>query len=367
MKRSLVIAVVLALVVVGWIASGQMGHSDNAPVVQKPPANLEASTHIASVRVRAQSAVPYRVDVVLRGSTEAIRKVNVKAEAYGRVVELNSEKGHSVKSGDIIVRLSPEERPAMLEEARALYEQRRIEYEAARKLSKKGFRAETQLAASKADLQAADAAVKRAKVALENIVIRAPFDGFVDDRMVEIGDFIDKGDPITKVVDLDPILVVTQINERAIKQLSVGEPGYARLITGDNVEGKIRFISTVADPQTRTFRVEIEVPNPDRKIPDGLSADVRLPLEEINAHLVSPAILSLTDEGEVGVKIVTSENLVKFVPATIVANGASGVWLTGLPEAVALITVGQEFVTDGQKVNPIDEATLEPIEIGSNS
>lgn len=367
MKRSYLIASLLGLAAVGWIASGQIGHSDNAPMVQKPPANLEASKTIASVRVRAQTATPYRIDVALRGSTEAVRKVNVKAETFGRVVELNAEKGGSIASGDVLVRLSPEERPAMLEEARALYEQRRIEYEAARKLSKKGFRAETQLAASKADLEAADAAVKRAKVALENIVIRAPFDGFVDERMVEIGDFIDKGDPITKVVDLDPILIVTQINERSIKQLSVGEPGYARLITGDEVQGKIRFISAVADPQTRTFRVEIEVPNTDRKIPDGLSADVRLPLKEIPAHLVSPAILSLTDSGEVGVKVVNKNNIVTFMPATIVANGATGVWLSGLPEAVTLITVGQEFVTDGQEVTPIDEETLEPIEIGSNS
>ena len=367
MKRSFVIAAVLALAVVGWVASGQIGHSDNAPLVQKPPADLEPTTKIASVRVRTQSSVPYRVDVVLRGSTEAVRKVDVKAEAYGRVVELNSEKGSSVKSGDVIVRLSPEERPSLLEEARALYEQRRIEYEAAQKLSKKGFRAETQLAAAKADLEAADAAVKRAKVGLENIIVRAPFDGFVDDRMVEIGDFIDRGDPITKVVDLDPILVVTQVNERSIKRLAVGESGYARLITGDEVEGKIRFISTVADPQTRTFRVEIEVPNPNHQIPDGISADVRLPLEEISAHLVSPAILSLTDDGDVGVKVVTEDNLVRFVPATIVANGSTGVWLTGLPESVTLITVGQEFVTDGQQVTPIDEETLKPIEIGSNS
>ncbi len=367
MKRSIVIASLLGLAAVGWIASGQIGHSDSGPEVQKPPANLEASANVASVRVRKQTATPYRVDVVLRGSTEAVRKVNVKAETFGRVVELNAQRGGSVESGEVMVRLSPEERPAMLDEARALYEQRRIEYEAARKLSKKGFRAETQLAASKADLEAAGAAVQRAKVALENIVIRAPFDGFVDERMVEIGDFIDKGDPITKVVDLDPILIVTQINERSIKQLSVGEPGYARLITGDEVEGKIRFVSAVADPQTRTFRVEIEVPNPDLKIPDGLSADVRLPLQEISAHLVSPAILSLTDSGEVGVKVVDKDNLVTFIPASIVANGATGVWLSGLPDEITLITVGQEFVTDGQEVLPIDEETLEPIEIGSNS
>lgn len=367
MKRSIVIASLLGLAAVGWIASGQIGHSDSGPVAQKPPANLENGTNTASVRVREQTATPYRVDVILRGSTEAVRKVDVRAETFGRVVELNAKKGGSVESGEVLVRLSPEERPAMLEEARALYEQRRIEYEAARKLSKKGFRAETQLAASKADLEAADAAVKRAKVALENIVIRAPFDGFVDERMVEIGDFIDKSDPIVKVVDLDPILIVTQVNERSIKQLSVGKPGYARLITGDEVEGRIRFVSAVADPQTRTFRVEIEVPNQDRKVPDGLSADVRLPLEEISAHLVSPAILTLTDEGDVGVKVVDENNVVTFIPASIVANDASGVWLSGLPETITLITVGQEFVRDGQEVLPVDEETLEPMKIGSRS
>lgn len=366
MKRSLVIAVVLAVAVAGWIASGQMG-GGNEPAVQKPPANLEASEVTASVRVRKQTSVPYRVDAVLRGTTEAVRTVNVKAETYGRVVELNAAKGLAVAAGDVIVRLSPESRPAQLEESRALHEQRQIEYDAALKLAKKGFRAETQVAAANAELEAAGAAVKSASVALSNIVIKAPFDGLIDDRMVEIGDFVDKGDPIAQVVDLDPILIVTQINEQTIKQVAVGKPGYARLITGDEVEGRIRFISSIADPQTRTFRVEIEVPNPERAIPDGISADVSLPLENIMAHLVSPAILSLTDDGVIGVKIVRDNNSVAFVPVTIVANGATGVWLTGLPDAITLITVGQEFVTDGQSVIPIDENTLKPLETGSNS
>ncbi len=88
--------------------------------------------------------------MILRGHTEAIRKVDVKAETYGRVIELKVEKGDRVEKGAVLARLSPEDRPARLAEAKALRDQRKIEYQASDRLSKKGYRAETQLAGAKA-------------------------------------------------------------------------------------------------------------------------------------------------------------------------------------------------------------------------
>lgn len=361
MKRSLIIAALLAIGVTGWIASGQLADGGSTPASRKPPAALDAGAQMPSVRVRRQKAEIRTAQIVLRGRTEAERMVEVRAETHGRITALPAEEGAGVSSGQVIARLAPEERPAMLQEAKALREQRRVEYEAARRLAKKGFRAETQLAGSKAALEASEAAVTRAQVELENIKIAAPFDGRLDLRMAEIGDYVKEGDRIARVIDLDPILVVGQVSERDIGMLKAGGVGRARLITGREVEGQIRFIGAVADPVTRTFRVELDVANPAGEIPDGVTAEVTFTLATSWAHRVSPAILTLTDGGVIGVKALDADNTVVFHPVDILENGLDGIWVDGLPKEVVLITVGQEFVTVGQEVTPIDEGTLQPM------
>jgi multidrug efflux system membrane fusion protein len=133
-------------------------------------------------------------------------------------------------------------------------------------------------------------------------------------------------------------------------------PGTARLVTGESVAGKVRFVGSSADAKTRTFRVELEVPNPGRSIVQGASAELHLPVADLPAHRVSPAILTLAENGDVGVKTVGPGNTVEFHAVTIVATEADGVWLAGLPPSVTFITVGQDFVTAGQKVEPVPES-----------
>ncbi len=357
-KGSYIAAAVAALAVAGWVLSGQLDGDDRRAQAQKPPAELESSERLTQVRVRTQEAEPYTAEVVLRGRTEALRTVDIKAETYGQIEELKIKRGDYVTRGQVIVQLDPESRPAVLREAKALREQRRLEYEAASRLKEKGFRAETQYAAARAALDAAEAVVQRAEVDLANTAIRAPFEGILDERMVELGDFVEQGDSIVRVVDLDPILVVGEVNERDIDRIGVGTIGQARLITGTEIAGRVRFIASMANAQTRTFRVELEVPNPDGAIPDGVSAELSLPLDEVMAHLVSPAILTLNDKGVVGVMTLEGEDRVRFRPVELIDSTPEGLWLGGLPDRVTFITVGQEFVKDGQKVKPVDERSL---------
>jgi len=361
MKRSYVIAGLLALATVAWLGSGQLDDGKEPLTSRKPPVDLTRTETVPAVRVRDQTAMPRVSEVLLRGQTEAFRKVEVKAETAGRVVELPLAEGARVAQGQVIARLSPDERPAALAEAKALLEQRRIEYEAARRLSEKGFRAETQLAASKAALEAAAAAVAQAEVAIDNLTIRAPFDGILSERVAEQGDYLDRADPVARVVDLDPVLAVADISERDVARVALGRDAQVRLITGDLVPGTVRYIAREADPVTRTFRIEVELANPDAAVPDGATAEIRIPLETVLAHRVSPAILTLTDEGQIGVKILGPDNTVAFRPVKILSDDAEGVWIGGLPERVTLITVGQEFVTEGQTVRPIDERSLTPV------
>ena len=360
MKRSLVIAVFLALAAAAWIGSGQIGASNQPKVGEKPPADLSAAEAAPAVRVRVSQAEARTSRIALRGRTEADRKINIRSETQGRIAELNLEKGQHVSAGEVLAQIDPDERPARLAEAKSLREQRRIEHDAATRLNKKGFRAETQVAAAQAALDAAEAAVKVAQMALRETTIKAPFDGLVVDRYVEIGDYVEGGDQIARVIDLDPLLVVAQVSERDAGHIEEGALAQAQLITGQQVEGIISYISSEADAETRTFRVELEVANEGGLLADGVSAEVSLPLRQTVAHRVSPAILTLSDSGGIGVKLLGAENQVVFAPVKIIDEAPEGIWITGLPEHAVLITVGQEFVTEGQQVQPIDETTLTP-------
>lgn len=362
MKRSYLIAGLLAVAAGAWIVSGQLDGSEGDAPARKPPVDLTASERVPSVRVRAFTAEPFVDQLVLRGRSQAERKIELSAEVNGRLAEMLVEEGEAVREGAVVARIEEKDRAALLGEAKALREQRRIEYEAARKLSAKGYRATTQVAAAKAAYEAAKAAVATAEIALAQTTIVAPFDGVVSTQLAEIGTYLDVGDPILRLVDLDPIVITAQASERDAAHIERDSPARATLITGQAVEGHVRFISPEADEATRTFNVEIEVPNPERALADGVTAEVTVPLREVTAHRLPPSILTLRDDGAIGVIAVTPDATASFEPVTILTEDARGLWVDGLPRVVTLITVGQEFVTVGQSVRPIDEQTLAPAE-----
>jgi multidrug efflux system membrane fusion protein len=155
------------------------------------------------------------------------------------------------------------------------------------------------------------------------------------------------------VVDLDPVLAVGSVSERQIGGLQNGESATVTLIDGSSHAGIIRFIAPVADPQTRTYRVELEIENVDYGIRDGITAKIDFPLGEARAHFVSPSALTLNDAGVVGVRTVDENDTVHFKPVEILADETQGVWINGLPEKVRLIVVGQEFVGEGERVTPV--------------
>ncbi|MDH3663837.1 MAG: efflux RND transporter periplasmic adaptor subunit, partial [Alphaproteobacteria bacterium] len=261
--------------------------------------------------------------------------------------------GALVNRGDMLLKLDPRDREVQKLKVEALLRQRRIELQAAKKLGEKGFQAETNVVFAEANFAAAEAALKRAELALDHTVINAPFAGILDRRHVEIGDYVDIGDPVARVLDRDPYLVTGDVTETQVGKLETGMNGQIRLATGDKVEGVLRYIASQADEQTRTFEIELEVPNPNGRLTAGISAEIRLSLERIPAHRVSPSVLTLADDGALGVKTVDDRDVVVFLPVNIAKADQNHVWLTGLPKEVRLITVGQGFVSDGAKVRPV--------------
>jgi multidrug efflux system membrane fusion protein len=356
--RSWFISAGIAVLVSVWLASGQIG--DGAS--EKPPAeNIEheAPAQQSAVRVRTQAAEEIMRTIVVNGQTAPARVVDIAAETDGRVEYIGVRRGANVDRNAVIVRLDRRDRKARLAQAEATVRQREVEYQGRQKLKGESYVSEAQLQEAVAQLESAKAELKRAQLDLEYMTIRAPFNGALQERHVEVGDFVTAGDPVARFVDNRKIVVTANVSEFDAGYVQTGQTAEARLATGENVKGTIRYVAPVADEATRTFTVELEVDNRDGSLRAGGTAELRVPAERVLAHRISPSLLTLDDAGNIGVKIINGDGEVEFVAADVALSTNEGVWVAGLPDLATIITVGQGFVVPGTTVNAVPEGDVE--------
>jgi multidrug efflux system membrane fusion protein len=341
-------AVVILMLVVVWIGSGVFGGHQG----QTAQNALAKTSDVSRVQVKTLIASPRDAMLTVRGRTQALHWVDTRAQVDGIVRAIHFEKGDRVKAGDVLCELMVNDRGAKLDQARALVSERQKEWDAADNLLKQGATSATAAKQAMAALEAARADERTQEIELENTRIRAPFGGYVDDRYVNAGDYMRVGDKCELVIAPEPFLAVGAVSEQDVGKLKIGAAASATLVTGENVEGKVYFVATKADAMTRTFRVEVELPNSNARLRDGVSADIHIPVKQVQAMNISPGILVLNDSGVVGVRTVDN-GIVHFKPVNIVSDGPDGMWVSGLPNATTVITVGQEFVAEGSRVKAI--------------
>ena len=297
--------------------------------------------------VQASRAEITQSTVALRGQTEAFRRVAVQAETSGRVISEPLRRGTRVATGDTLCQLDPGTRPAQLDEAEARLAEAEISNTAAARLAEGGFGSETRAAGALATLSAARAAVAAARTELERLTIAAPFGGVLDTDTAELGSLMQPGTLCATILQLDPMRIVGFVPETRLAAVRLGASAQARLADGRTVTGDVTFLSSAADPATRTFRVEVTVPNPDLSLRDGQSTDIAIAADGIAAHRIPSSALTLDDEGTMGVRIADADDIARFVPVRLLRDTADGVLVTGLPDDTRIIIVGQEFVTEG--------------------
>jgi multidrug efflux system membrane fusion protein len=312
------------------------------------------------VQVDAREAQNIQRYITIYGNSNPARTVEMSTEAEGRIETIFARRGDRLNAGDPILKLDMRDRQARVDQAKASVYEHQTRYDGQQSLKKDGYASDSQMAETLAKLEAARAEYTRAKLDLANMTIRAPFSGTLQDRTVEIGDFVRAGDTVGTFVDNTNIIITGSVAERDAGNVKVGDMANATLVTGRNVSGNIRYVSQVAERETRTFVVELEIPNPDGSLPAGVTAEMRISTGEVLAHQMSPALLSLSTDGSLGVNTVDEFGRVQFYPVEIVQSGNDGTWVSGLPKKVQLIVVGQGYVSQGQQVDavpmPLDTA-----------
>jgi len=337
-------AFVILIAVILWVLSGVLfKDSDETEIVNDV-------TEEKTITVRASEFISEDKTYFLtvRGRTEVEKKVMLKPKTSSTIVK-KLDKGSFVRKGQTICTLDPENRSAALDEAVASKTKAQLQYDAIKQLADEGYRSENAVATADAALKGAIARVEMATNELNNTNINAPFDGYIEDVFVEVGDLISPTQPCAKLMQLDPITVTGEVTEKNVELITEDQLVDVKLLDGSNLKGKIDYISKSANPSTRTYKVEALVENREGLIREGLTADMKVPLKNLKAHLIPSYLLSLNDLGDLGIKIV-NENIVRFIDIQIIEDTPDGIWVAGLPDSVTVITVGQEYVMDGQKI-----------------
>ncbi len=355
-RGSYVAAAAIVAACVLWVGSGMVGGGARQPA-QQPEHQADRAVRVGVIDSVAR---PVEARLVLAGTTQAHRSVEIRAETRGRVAEILADKGARVTKGQPIVRLAMDDREARLARAEALFSQRDIEYAAASRLADKDYASRVRVATTRADRESAAAELAAARLDIARTEIKAPFAAVLDTRPVEVGTLLGVDDPVATVVELDPLKIEVEVSENVVARVRPGATAELALPGGARATGTVTYVASVAAAATRTFRVELELPNPERALAAGMTVEVALPLGETMAHAVTPAVLTLSDAGEIGVKSVNHAGVVEFHKAELVREDADAVWLGGLPETLRLITVGQDFVSAGQTVEAAPDTLLAP-------
>ena len=408
MKKSIFIASFILLVVVGWIGSGQFtdvnAQDDTSPSADSSNETVEkvvVEDTGNKVEVKEFNFSQIDQSIELQGQTTHNKKIDVKSETTGNIINIAFKRGDKVSKGEELIKISIENRKELLNSAKKdldrlnkelelneknkinrlsqnkelikLYE---IEFASAKQLIDKGLSSKSKLSLASFNLANArsdqedilitfesqkssiGAQIANVRSQLKNIeldidktVINSPFSGIISDKMIEESEYITPGNIMFTIIDLNPIKIQGYLSEFDVNKVSLGTKAIIENTNGLKKNGTISFISPSAETSTRTFEITIEADNADLSFKSGITTKITIAGSELKAHKIPPSILTLQDDGTVGVKAVNDENIVIFYPTTSVKDTIDGIWVSGLPDKVNLIVTGQEYVAVGESVS----------------
>lgn len=352
-----VAAVIVLVGFAAWVATGEfssVGSAQNEQQAKPEAAAEQPKPTLRTVAVVVPPRVQHARAIRISGKTEADKRATLATRAAGIISELPVEKGDTVKEGDLLLMLDAEEKTAEVETAKALLKQREAEYAAAERLSKSGSASKLSLDNAFSALSTARSQLQAAEAELTRKEVRAPFAGLVDRVGVELGSVVGDHAEVATILALDPVIGKGEVSERDLRYLQLGDEASVQLVNGETVKGTLRYISRDASAQTRTFPVEIAIPNADLKIPAGMTAEITLLADPTDAVVLPRSVATLSNAGDLGIRAVDKDGKVVFFPIDLIDDTQAGLVLAGIPTDARVIVAGQDLVSEGDSVTAVD-------------
>lgn len=353
-----VAAFVVLAVSAAWVLTGEFSSIGSAAqesageprAEQVAPATEKV---LRTVAVITPDFIQHNRIIRISGVTAPDKRTTLATRSAGILGELKVEKGDRVQAGDVVLVLDGAEKQAMLETAKALLDQRRKEADNVERLVKTGIVPTTQMDNARSALASARSQLEAAQAEIDRLTVVAPFSGVIDQVKVEEGSWLPSGEAVAVLLQLDPVVALGEVSEREISHVSVGREADVRLISGDIVSGSVRHVSLEATPGTRTFPIEVAIPNPENRVPSGMTAEIMVKSEAVQAVRLPRSVVTLDPSGNLGLRILKGDGTVGFVPIDLIDDTPDGLILSGVPEDAQIIVAGQDLVSDGETVNAV--------------
>ncbi len=306
------------------------------------------------VQVQSLQAQPTVLTTVAFGELEASRSAAIATQTSGTVSELLVVEGQQVAAGELVMTLANNDRAARLAQAKAALATAQAEYDRAAQLVERQLQPRSVLDSALSAVRAAEAARDSAQLEQDRAKIHAPFAGRIENIRVEQGSALGNNAEVMTLVDQAGFKAIVDVPQQAVFDLRVGADVSVLVAGVRQYTGVLSLIGQRANAQTRTFPVEVTLNGDLQGLREGMTARVEIPTGQAMTHFVSPASLFLNTQGQLGLKTVEADNTVAFYPVEVVKAEGKGVYVSGAPESVALITVGGGFVATGVEVVPVD-------------
>lgn len=346
---SIGLSLFLFIALIVWMATGDVRVAET----DAPEEEQTNEVSLPAVQVERRQARLYQPGLLLQGQIEPAQSVSIAARVSAAVESLNVSLGDQVEAGQVMARLSEDGRQTAVARWQSRLRKLEADLSAARKLLERKLTSQSEILTLQSEVATARAELAEAQLAIDQLTPKAPFAGTVNRKSVDEGDLVQIGSPMFELVQIDRLKAVGQVPQQNVSRVSPGQSVNIETLDGDTLNGKVSFVASAANRETRSFAVEIAIDNPERKRLAGGSATLRIALPEVDAMFLSPAFLSLGDDGRPGVRHVNDNNEVVFSTVRLLSITTDGAWVTGLPSEIRLITRGAGFVSLGQKVRPV--------------
>ena len=304
------------------------------------------------VRVRVVEARDITDTVVLPGRIEPFANIRLSAEKAGRVVELLADKGEAVKAKQVLLKVNDSMWRNTLARAELVSRDAERDYRRWEQLKKTGSVADSDFDAVARAKDLARVALDQARTDVSNCLIRTPVPGVVDDRYVDVGEYVHEGGPVLKVVDIDRVKLILDVPERDVLNVKVGQEVSFSLsaLPGREFAGKVTFVSSAADASSNSFRAEVTTVNNDHAMKGGMIAEAPLARGTRKGVIVLPIAAVMPRKGEHVVFVVESGRAVRRVVIVEPISGHEAVVSSGLESGETVVVEGHRSLQDGLSV-----------------
>tara|TARA_B110000305_G_scaffold228657_1_gene278689 strand:+ start:1933 stop:2820 length:888 start_codon:yes stop_codon:yes gene_type:complete len=269
---------------------------------------LAFSENLFKVKSITSLAKEINRTVNISSTSEAFRKIEIQSEITSKIEKVLKTKGSLVKDNEVIVKLE--------------------EYDSYEKLFNNGLISRNEF---------------------NKIALLTPFEGILLDGHKIEGELITPGSIVYEIIDLSKIKIIGYVNENEINGITTDNTVEVKILN-KNVRGVIDYISPIADYNTKTFEIIVIFDNSDLQVRDGISAELIIYKDKIKVHKISPSVLSLGENGDIGIKVLNKDNEVIFKEIEIIEDTSDYMLISGLDDEENIITIGQQYVSSGDKV-----------------